>query len=146
MKRSSLAISSRLPKSSVMPSLRMVPNSFQNVAYFSGSLSASSASSFSTFFTALERMWSTTRLPCSSSLEMLSGRSLESITPRTNRRYCGISWPLSSSTKTRLMCSLTPRPGCGIHMSYGAREGMNSSSVYSYVPSILLCTQASGSV
>ena len=113
---------------------------------FSGSFSASSARSRRTFFTAFTRMWSTTRLPWRSSLEMFSGRSAESITPRTNRRYCGISWPLSSSTNTRRMCSLTPRPGCGIHMSYGARDGTNSSSVYSYVPSILLCTQASGSV
>ena len=76
-------------------------------------------------------MLSTTRLPCSSSRETFSGRSAESITPRTNRRYCGISWPESSRMKTRLMCSLTPRLTCGMYRSKGAREGMNSSSVYS---------------
>ena len=131
VKRSSRAISSRLPKSSGRPSLRTAPNSFQNAAYFSGSDSAMSASSRSTFLVALARMLSTTRLPCSSSRETFSGKSAESITPRTNRRYCGISWPESSSTKTRLMCSLMPRPACGIHRSKGARDGMNSSSVYS---------------
>ena len=101
VKRSSLAISFLFPKSSARPSLRTAPNSFQKVAYFSGSFSAMSASSRSTFLVALDRMLSTTRLPCSSSRETLSGRSLESMTPRTNRRYCGISWPESSSTKTR---------------------------------------------
>jgi len=69
-----------------MPSLRVMPNSFQNVAYFSGSLSASSARRRSTFFTALVRMLSTARLPCKISRDTFSGRSEESMTPRTNRR------------------------------------------------------------
>ena len=62
---------------------------------------------------------------------MFSGRSLESMTPRMKRRYFGISWPVSSMMKTRWTCSLTPCRDCGIHRSYGARDGMNSSSVYS---------------
>ena len=67
--------------------------------------------------------------------------------PRMNRRYCGISWPFPSSRmNTRRTCSLTPRPESGIHRSKGAAPGMNSSSVYSYVPSILLCSQVSGSL
>ena len=69
-----------------MPSLSTAPNCAQNVAYFSGSFAARSASSFSTFLTALERMWLTARLPWSSSRDTFSGRSLESMTPRTNRR------------------------------------------------------------
>ena len=69
-----------------MPSFRTAPNSLVNVAYLSGSFSARSFSSCSTFLTALERIRSTTRLPCSSSRDTLSGRSEESITPRMNRR------------------------------------------------------------
>ena len=114
-----------------MPSLSTAPNCVQKVAYFSGSSCARSLSSFSTFLTALDRMLSTTRLPCSSSRETFSGRSPESMTPRTNRRYAGISWPVSSMMKTRRTCSRTPRRDSGIHRSNGARDGMNSSSVYS---------------
>ena len=76
-------------------------------------------------------MWSTTRLPCSSSRETFSGRSLESMTPRTNRRYIGMSWPVSSMMNTRRTCSLTPRRDSVTHRSNGARDGMYSSSVYS---------------
>ena len=94
-----------------------MPNSRQNVAYFSGSFSAVSASSFSTRLTAVVLIWSTARLPCSSSLDTFSGRSAESITPRTKRREAGMSWPLSSMMKTRRTCSLTPRRASGIQMS-----------------------------
>ncbi len=107
------------------------PNWDQNVAYLSGSFAAMSASSFSTRLTALERMWLTARLPCSSSRDTFSGRSLESITPRTNRRYAGISWPLSAMMKTRWTCSFTPCADSGIHRSNGALPGMKSNRVYS---------------
>ena len=129
--RASRAISSRLPKSSTMPSFRTAPNSFQSVAYLSGSFSEVSLSCCRTFLTALERIRSTTRLPCRSSRDTLSGRSAESITPRMKRRYLGISWPESSMMKIRLTCSLTPRDQSRTHRSYGACEPMYSSSVYS---------------
>ena len=96
-----------------MPSLRVMPNSFQNVAYFSGSFSASSASRRSTFFTALTRMLSTARLPCRISREMFSGRSDESMTPRMNRRYFGRIWPDVLHDEHPLHMQPDPAPGFG---------------------------------
>ena len=62
----------------------------------------------STRLTDAARIVSTSRDCCRISRETLSGRSLESMTPRTKRRYAGISCSASSMMKTRRTYSLMP--------------------------------------
>ena len=94
--------------SSAMPSLNTRPNSFQNVANFSAWFAARSSSRLSTRLTAAVRMVWTSRDCCRISRETLSGRSLESITPLTKRRYAGINCSASSMMKTRRTYNLMP--------------------------------------
>ncbi len=92
---------SRLAKSSPGPSFSTRPNSFQTLVYLSLSFSAMSSSRPSTRFTLPALMVSTTFDSCRISRDTLSGRSLESITPRMKRRYPGIRCSASSMMKTR---------------------------------------------
>src|SRR5256885_1999931 len=84
-----------------MPSFRTAPNSFQKVAYFCGSSFARRASRSSTRLARPPRMASTSGSCCRSSREMFSGRSLQSTTPLTNRRYSGRNCSASSMMNTR---------------------------------------------
>ncbi|MNL60734.1 hypothetical protein D3C87_1845730 [compost metagenome] len=69
------------------------------------------------------RMARTSRLSCRISRDTFSGRSAESITPRTKRRYDGSSWSASSMMKTRFTYSFTPWRPSRSHMSMGACLG-----------------------
>ncbi len=60
---------------------------------------------------------------CSSSRETFSGRSLESTTPLTNRRYSGRNCSASSMMNTRRTYSFSPRAASRCHRSKGARAG-----------------------
>ena len=90
------------------------------------------------------RMALTARLSCSSSRETFSGKSLESTTPLTNRKYTGINACASSMMKTRLTYSFTPAALSRLNMSIGALLGMYSNCVYSVAPSTRLCVLANG--
>ena len=85
------------------------------------------------------------RFCCSSSLETFSGRSDESTTPLTKRRYSGRNCSASSMMKTRCTYSLRPRGASRFHRSNGAVAGMYRRLVYSRLPSTLLWLQRSGS-
>ena len=80
----------------------------------------------------------TSRLSCSNSRLTFSGRSAESITPLTKRRYTGISASASSMMNTRFTYSLTPPRLSRFHRSKGALAGTYSSCVYSVRPSTRL--------
>src|SRR5450830_841345 len=142
-KRNSLAIRSLLAASSPMPSFSTWPNSVQKPAYLSfcacASLLANSSSRLSTRLVEPSRIALTSRDSCRISRETFSGRSAESITPLTKRRYTGISCSASSMMNTRLTYSLIPPRLLRSHMSNGARVGMYSSWVYSLRPSTRLC-------
>ena len=66
-----------------------------------GMIAARSSSSVRTRFTDAARMVCTSRDCCRISRETLSGRSFESMMPRTKRRYIGISCSASSMMNTR---------------------------------------------
>ncbi len=73
-----------------------------NCEYFTGSLVAMVFSSERIFLTLAVLMLVSTLFCCRIARETLSGRSSESMMPRTKRKYCG-SRPLESSMmKTRL--------------------------------------------
>ncbi len=82
---------------------------------------------------------------CRISRETFSGRSLESTTPFTNRRYGGRNCSASSMMNTRRTYSFSPRVASRWNRSKGALAGRYSRLVYSRLPSTLLWLQASGS-
>ena len=84
-----------------MPSLSTRPNSCQNVAYFSGWFGGQVLEHAEHAPDRCRGIVWTSRDCCRISRETLSGRSFESMTPRTNRRYAGISFSASSMMNTR---------------------------------------------
>ena len=81
---------SRFAVSSATPSLSTRPKVVQNVAYFSGSFAAEVVEQAEDALDGRRLMFWTSRDCCRISRETFSGRSLESMMPRTNRRYAGI--------------------------------------------------------
>ncbi|CPL04691.1 Uncharacterised protein [Bordetella pertussis] len=104
-----------------------------------------SSSSDSTRLAEPSRIARTSRLSCRISRDTFSGKSAESITPRTKRRYDGSNCSASSMMNTRFTYSFTPRRASRSHRSNGACLGTYSSCVYSLRPSTRLCVHASGS-
>jgi len=77
------------------------PNSFQKVANFSGWCAARSSTRLSTRLIEADRIVCTSRDSWRISRDTFSGRSFESMMPRTKRRYGGINCSASSMMKTR---------------------------------------------
>ena len=86
-----------------IPSFTTRPNSFQNVANFSGSSVRMARMVSMIFLVAARRITWIWRFCCRISREMFRDRSSESTTPRTKRRYSGISSLQSCMMKTRRM-------------------------------------------
>jgi hypothetical protein len=107
-KRSSFAMRSFWPASSMMPSFSTTPKVFQNSAYSSGLFAARSSSRSSERLTSADLIFSTVRLFCSSSRDTLSGRSAVSTSPRMKRSHGGSSSAALSMMNTRLTYSCTP--------------------------------------
>ena len=138
LKRTSSKIFSRLSVSSYNPSFNTAPKESQNVAYSSGDFSAFLPSSVKIRLIKAFRILPRAGLSCNISRLILSGKSSESTTPFTKRKYAGNRPSQLSVMKIFLTYNLTLDLRSGLNKSNGGLDGIYNKLVYAITPSTRL--------